>query len=168
MYAFICPKRANDAYTKRCVSLKKLKTMFNSYGWVKLGMNRKHLDIMKEKIQLRYDKLDIELDKKVKNKLEQILSENEIIKYDFIGSLNNLESFLSIQHSRNHFSPRLRDFFKWITEVSDGSHGILYEIDNEDPNFDPDKPYRVWRLIGKEFEECVENIINEKYHNVNY
>ena len=142
--------------------------MFNSYGWIQLGMNRKDLDIMDEEVQIQYDKLDVELNEKVKKKLEQIVEENEIIKYDFIDALNNLDSFLSIQHSRNHFSPRLRDFYKWVAEISDGSHGILYEMDDENKHFNPDKPYRIWRLIGQEFEECQETILNEKYNKVNY
>ena len=142
--------------------------MFNSYGWVMLGMNRKHLDIMDEKIQTEYDKLDIDLDAQVKKRLEEILATNEIMKYDFVGSLNNIESFFSIQLSRNHFNPTLREIYKWIGEISDGSHGILYEFDDEDKNFDPNKPYKIWRLIGREFEECEENVINDKYHMVNY
>ena len=142
--------------------------MFNSYGWIKLGMNRKHLDIMDEEIQIKYDKLDIGLDDKVVKKLEAMLNENEIIKYDFIGSLNNLDSFLSIQLSRNHYSPRLRNFYKWVSEISDGSHGILYEMNDEDKEFNSDRPYKIWRLIGSNFEECEESIINDKYHEVNY
>lgn len=142
--------------------------MFNSYGWIKLGMNRKHLDIMDEEIQIKYDKFDIGLDDKVVKKLEAIVNENEIIKYDFIGSLNNLDSFLSIQLSRNHYSPRLRNFYKWVSEISDGSHGILYEMNDEDKEFNSDRPYKIWRLIGNNFEECDESIINDKYHEVNY
>ena len=142
--------------------------MFNSHGWIQLGMNRRQLDIMDEEVQMQYDKLDIELDKKVKTRLQEIKATNEIIKFDFIGSMNNLDSFLSIQFSRNHFNSTLREFYKWISEISDGCHGILYEIDDEGKNFNPDKPYKIWRLIGSEFEECKETIINEKYYKVNY
>ncbi len=142
--------------------------MFNSYGWIQLGMNRKDLDIMDEEIQNRYDKLDIELEKKVRLKLQEIVDSNEILKFDLIGGLNNLESFLSVQLSRNHFNPTLREFYKWISQISDGSHGILYEMDDERQNFNPDKPYKVWRLIGGEFEECEESTLNEKFHKVNY
>jgi hypothetical protein len=142
--------------------------MFNSYGWIKLGMNRKHLDIMDEDIQIQYDDLDKQLNVKVKTKLEEIIRQNEIVRYSFIDSLNNLNSFLSIQHSSNHFSSTLRDFYNWVTRVSDGSHGVLYEMNDEDKNFNPDKPYRIWRLIGKDFEECQETILNEKYSSVNY
>ena len=117
--------------------------MYNSHGWIKLGMNRKHLDIMDEETQIQYDKLDIELTKKVKNRLQEILVKNEIMKYDFIDSLNNLENFISIQLSRNHFHSTLREFFKWIGEVSDGSHGILYEVDDERKDFNPNRPYKV-------------------------
>jgi len=141
--------------------------MFNSYGWIKLGMNRKHLDPMNTEDELKYDKLDEELDEKVKKRLQEIVDTNEIIRFDFVG-MNNLESFLSIQLSRNHFNKTLREFYKWISEISDGSHGILYEMNDEDPNLNDDRPYKVWRLIGDEFEECEENIINEKYHKVNY
>ena len=142
--------------------------MFNSYGWVKLGMNRKGLSMMDEDIQIEYDKLDVELNKKVKVRLEEISATNEIIKYDFIDSLNNLHSFLSIQLSRNHFNPILREFYGWISEVSDGSHGILYEFDDENENFNPERPYKIWRLVGKYFEKCEEKIINDKYQIVNY
>ena len=142
--------------------------MFNSYGWIQLGMNRKGTDIMDEELQIKFDKLDIELDQKVKLKLEEIKDSNEIIRFDFIGGMNNLESFLSIQLSRNHFNSSLREFYKWICEISDGSHGILYEINHEDKDYNPNKPYRVWRLIGSEFEECQEIIINEKFEKVSY
>ena len=142
--------------------------MFNSYGWIRLGMNRKDLDIMDEQVQVKFDKLDNELNEKVKHRLKEILATNEIIKYDFTDSLNNLNSFVSIQLSRNHFNPTLREFYKWISEISDGSHGILYEINDEDKNFNPNKPYKVWRLIGNEFEECEEKIINNKFYKVNY
>lgn len=142
--------------------------MFNSHGWVKLGINPKHIDITDEENQMKYDKLDIELDEKIKTRLEEIKTTNEIMKYDYIGTLNNLHSFLSVQLSRNHFTSTLRELYKWISENSDGSHGILYEFDDEDENFNPDKPYKVWRLVGKNFEECEEKIINDKYHIVNY
>ncbi len=141
--------------------------MFNSQGWIKLGMNRKHLDPLDKKAEVKYDKLDMELDEKVKARLQKILATNEIIRYNFI-SMNNLDGFLSIQLSRNHFNKTLREFYQWISEISDGSHGILYEINDEDEHFNEEKPYKVWRLIGNEFEECEELIINEKYHKVNY
>ena len=136
--------------------------MFNSHGWIKIGMNRKDLDIMDEEIQIKYDKLDIELNKKVKHRLKEILETNEIIKYTFIGSLNNLDSFLSIQLSRNHFNSTLRKFYKWTSKISNGSHGVLYEINDEDKNFNSNKPYKVWRLIGNEFDEYEEKMINDK------
>jgi len=142
--------------------------MFNSYGWIQLGMNRKGTDMMDEEIQIKYDILDIELDEKVKIRLQEIKDSNEIIRFDFIGGMNNLQSFLSIQLSRNHFNLTLREFYKWVSDISDGSHGILYELNDEDKEYNPDKPYRVWRLIGNEFEECQEEIINEKYYKVNY
>lgn len=50
-----------------------------------------------------------------------------------------------------------------MDEQSDDSHGILYELNDEDKDYNSDKPYRVWRLIGNEFEECEETIINEKF-----
>jgi hypothetical protein len=131
-------------------------------------MNRKDLDIMDEEIQIKYDKLDIELNKKVKHRLKEILETNEIIKYTFIGSLNNLDSFLSIQLSRNHFNSTLREFYKWISKISNGSHGVLYEINDEDKNFNSNKPYKVWRLIGNEFDEYEEKMINDKFHKINY
>jgi len=142
--------------------------MFNSYGWIQFGMNRKGTDIMDEELQIRYDKKDIELDMQVKLKLKEIKELNEIIRFDFIGGMNNLESFLSVQLSRNHFNSTLRKFYEWVSQISDGSHGILYEIDDEDKNHNPNRPYKVWRLIGTEFEECEETIINEKYEKVNY
>jgi len=142
--------------------------MFNSYGWIQLGMNRKGTDMMDEEIQIKYDILDIELDEKVKIRLQEIKDSNESIRFDFIGGMNNLQSFLSIQLSRNHFNLTLREFYKWVSDISDGSHGILYELNDEDKEYNPDKPYRVWRLIGNEFEECQEEIINEKYYKVNY
>jgi len=46
--------------------------MFNSYGWIQLGMNRKGTDIMDEELQIRYDKKDIQLDIQVKLKLKEI------------------------------------------------------------------------------------------------
>ncbi len=141
--------------------------MFNTYGWIKLGMNRKHLDPMDMEAEIKYDKLDVELDNKVKSRLQEIVNTNEIIRYDFFG-MNNLDSFLSIQLSRNHFNKTLREFYKWVSKVSDGSHGVLYEINDEDENFNEDKPYKIWRLIGNEFEECEELIINEKFHKVDY
>lgn len=142
--------------------------MFNSYGWVQLGNNRKGSDILDEEIQIKYDKLDLELDEKVKRKIKEIKATNEIVNFDFIGGMNNLESFLSVQLSRNHFNPSLREFYKWISEISDGSHGVLYELNDEDKDYNPDKPYRVWRLIGNEFEECEETVINEKFEKLNY
>jgi len=142
--------------------------MFNSYGWIQLGINRKGTDIMDEELQIKFDKLDIELDEKVKQKIKQIKETNEIVRFDFIGGMNNLESFLSLQLSRNHFNSTLREFYKWISEISDGSHGILYELNDEDKDHNPNKPYRIWRLIGNEFEECEETIINEKFKKVNY
>lgn len=142
--------------------------MFNSYGWIQLGINRKGSDIMDEELQIKYDKLDIELDEKVKHRIKEIKATNEIVRFDFIGGMNNLESFLSIQLSRNHFNPSLREFYNWISEISNGSHGILYELNDEDKDYNPDKPYRVWRLIGNEFEECEETVINEKFERVNY
>tara|TARA_B100001250_G_C19689238_1_gene739478 strand:+ start:120 stop:599 length:480 start_codon:yes stop_codon:yes gene_type:complete len=150
-----------------CV-IKKNETMFNSYGWIQLGMNRKDLDVLDEENHVRYDRLDIELEEKVKSRLQHIADSNEIIRYDLIAGMNNLENFLSIQLSRNHFNPTLREFYQWISEISDGSHGILYEIDAEDQSFNPEKPYRIWRLIGDEFEECKESILNEKFHKINY
>jgi len=141
--------------------------MFNSYGWIQLGVNRIGTDIMNEGIQEQIDKLDIQLESKVKDKIQEITDSNEIVKFD-ISAMNNLDGFITMKLSRNHFSPTLREFFKWISEISDGSHGILYEINNEEKGFDSNKPYRLWRLIGNEFEECEENIINEKYHKVNY
>ena len=82
--------------------------------------------------------------------------------------MNNLESFITVQFSRNHFNPILREFYQWISGISDGSHGVLYEINNEEKDFNSNKPYNLWRLIGREFEECKENTMNEKYHKVNY
>ena len=142
--------------------------MFNSYGWIRLGMNRIHLDIMDEEVQKKYDMLDIKLNEKVRKRLDEILTTNEIIRFDYICSMNNLDSFLSLQLSRNHFNSTLREFYKWVSEISDGSHGILHEFNDEGKDFDPNRPYRVWRLIANEFEECEENIINPKYHIVNY
>jgi hypothetical protein len=142
--------------------------MINSYGWIQLGMNRKHLDPMDIEADFKYDQLDQQLNEKVKSRLQKIVDSNEIIRFDFICGMNNLESFLSIQLSRNHFNSTLRDLYKWISEISDGSHGILYEMDDEYQNFNPNRPYRIWRLIGDEFEECEESILNEKFHKVNY
>lgn len=142
--------------------------MFNSYGWIQLGMNRTGTDMMDERLQEQIDKLDIQLDNKVKERIKEIIDSNEIIKFDFTGGMNNLESFLTVQLSRNHFSSTLREFYNWISKISDGSHGVLYEINNEEEGFDSNKPYRLWRLIGNKFEECSENVINEKYHIVNY
>ncbi len=142
--------------------------MFNSYGWIQLGMNRKPLDNIDDDLEIKYDKLDIDLNNKVKSKLQEIIDSNEIIQFNFIDKLNNLDSFLSIQLSRNHFNGTLRELYKWISEISDGSHGVLYEMDDECENFNPEKPYRIWRLIGKEFEACEELVLNEKYHKVNY
>jgi hypothetical protein len=62
----------------------------------------------------------------------------------------------------------LRELYKWISEISDGSHGVLYELNDEDKNLNDDRPYKMWRLIGNEFEECEETIVNEKYYKVNY
>jgi len=142
--------------------------MFNSYGWIQLGINRKHLNGLNREIEAQYDQLDLELEQKVSTRLQYIVDSDEIIRFDLIRGMNNLENFLSIQLSRNHFSSTLRDLYQWISEISDGSHGILYEMNYEDPDWDEDKPYRVWRLVGDEFEECREVLLNEKYHKVNY
>lgn len=141
--------------------------MFNAYGWIQLGMNRVGTD-MDEQVQEHIDNLDIQLVDKVKVRIQEILDSNEIVKFDFTGSMNNLENFITFQLSRNHFNSTLREFFQWISEISDGSHGVLYEINDEEIGFDSNRPYRLWRLIGKEFEEVDEKVINEKYHKVNY
>ncbi len=142
--------------------------MFNSYGWIQLGINQKNIDSLDEEEEMKYYELNKELNNKVKSRLQDIMDTNEVIRFDFIDNLNNLESFLSIQLSRNHFNNTLRELYKWISEISDGSHGVLYELNDEDKNLNDDRPYRIWKLIGSEFEQCEESIMNEKYYKVNY
>lgn len=66
-------------------------------------------DIMKEDEQIKFDKLDIALDEKVRTRLKEIVDTNEIIKFDFIGGnisqrqqINSASSFqtLFIYHDR--------------------------------------------------------------------
>jgi len=95
-------------------------------------MNRKGTDIMDEGLQIKYDKKDIGLDLQVKLNLKEIQELNEIKNFDFISGMNDLKSFLSVQLSRNHFNSTLRKFYEWVSQISNVSHGILYEIDDED------------------------------------
>lgn len=166
-------KARHVTYMRCCTSLRKKKKnieMYNCYGWIKLGVSRKHIDhnaLDEEHQQTLIDKKEINLGEEVSNKIEELFK-NDIGKYRYIGGMNNLDEFLSLQYSRNHGSSRIRDFYKWVAEISDGSHGILYEIDDEAKGFNPDKPYKVYRLIGSTFEECEETLINEKFKGLEY
>ena len=144
--------------------------MYNCYGWIKLGMSRKQIDINasdEENQQILIDKKEIELGKEVSQRIENLFK-NDIGKYQYTGGMNNLDEFLSLQYSRNHGSSRIRDFYKWVAEISNGSHGVLYEIDDELEGFNPNKPYKIYRLVGNIFEECAETLINEKFEGLEY
>ena len=143
--------------------------MYNCYGWIQLGMNRRHIDLNdpnEEKFQEEIDDLDTELELKVKARLKE-LGESGWFISQYMNT-NNLSDLVSIQYSRNHFCELARDFYKWIAEISDGSHGVLYEMDDERKGLDSDKPYRILRLVGKEVDEFDETLINEKFSVVNY
>jgi hypothetical protein len=139
--------------------------MFNSYGWIQLGFNRKNFDFLDEDIQQELDKKDELLCKDVRSKLNELIDKNEMLRFD-IEDINNLSNFLNVRISTNHSNETLRSLFKWISEISDGSHGVLYEIDDERNDYDPKKPYKIFRLIGNEFEKCEELLLNEKFHTI--
>ncbi|MFT5915863.1 MAG: hypothetical protein ACJAWV_003993 [Flammeovirgaceae bacterium] len=52
--------------------------MFNSYGWVQLGITQENIDSLDEE-EMRYYELGKELNNKVKSRLHFITSTNEII-----------------------------------------------------------------------------------------
>lgn len=139
--------------------------MYNCQGWIVLRISPNSIkDIENDDLE---DELIRKFIEKVLMELKRIRSENHFIKYELI-SFNNMGDFLTIQYSRNHKSDVLKNFFEFVANTSDGSHGILYEMDDEDKNFQDENPYKAYRLIGNKFEEIEENIFNGKLNGLEY
>ena len=67
--------------------------------------------------------------------IEQI--EIKISKLNFVNEIYSLKALngtyhLSIMANHNHRTEHIIEFFKWVSEISKGSYGILYIQDDED------------------------------------
>ena len=61
---------------------------------------------------------------------------------------------LSIMVNHNHRTEHVIDFFKWISEISKGSYGVLYVQDDEDFERGNENKFKVWIMKkGKVFEQ---------------
>lgn len=144
--------------------------MYNAHGWINLRINPNIIENTNTDT-IEYDDLYDKLVEKHKeiiiSELEKISKEDFWIKYQ-ISSCNNFYNFLTIQYSRNHKSALLKDFYKFVAKNGDASHGLLYEVDDEAENFNEEKPYRVYRLIGNNFEEVDEVFFNGNLNGLEY
>lgn len=143
--------------------------MYNAHGWINLRISPKASELETiNTISIQYDeieeKLYEEFIEKIKLELERIKKENLFIKYEIIN-FNNFSNFLTIQYSRNHKSNILKDFYSFVAKLNDGSHGLLYEIDDEN-DFNEHKPYKIYRLLGNEFKEIEETNFNNQLGNI--
>lgn len=144
--------------------------MYNAHGWINLRINSNIIENTNTDT-IEYDDLYDKLVEKHKeiiiSELEKISKEDFWIKYQ-ISSYNNFYNFLTIQYSRNHKSDLIIDFYKFVAENGDSSHGLLYVVDDEAENFNEEKPYRLYRLIGNNFEEVDEVFFNGNLNGLEY
>ena len=144
--------------------------MYNAHGWINLRINPNIIENTNTDT-IEYDDLYDKLVEKHKeiiiSELEKISKEDFWIKYQ-ISSFNNFYNFLTIQYSRNHKSDLIIDFYKFVAENDDSSHGLLYVVDDEAENFNEERPYKVYRLIGNNFEEVDEVFFNGNLNGLEY
>jgi len=78
--------------------------------------------------------------KRIKGRIGQLEALNEF--YD-LRSLNG-EYHLTIKANQNHRDEKIIEFFKWIADISVGSFGLLYVLDDEDVKRNNENKFKVW------------------------
>ncbi|WP_396146446.1 Imm7 family immunity protein [Flavobacterium sp.] len=144
--------------------------MYNCQGWIVLRISPnsiKDIEICSQEYDDLEDEFIRKFIEKVLKELKRISSENHFIKYELI-SFNNMSDFLTIQYSRNHKSDVIIKFFEFVANLGNGSHGLLYETNDEDIDFQNEKPYKLYRLLGSKFEEIEEKIFNGNLNGLEY
>jgi hypothetical protein len=95
------------------------------------------------------EKLLDDIIKKIRKRIGELMGTNEC--YD-LRPLNGLYH-LTIKAQHNHRDEQIIDFFKWIAEISVGSFGLLYVLDDEDIKRNNDNKFKVWRMKKGQVDE---------------
>jgi len=87
---------------------------------------------------------DEKLLKSIINQIKQKISEldygNEFYSLNFLNGTYHL----SIMANHNHRTEHVIDFFKWISNISKGSYGVLFVQDDEDIERENENKFKVW------------------------
>ncbi|WP_299261182.1 Imm7 family immunity protein [uncultured Aquimarina sp.] len=75
-------------------------------------------------------------------KIIEMDSGNEFYSLKYLNGTYHL----SIMANHNHRTEHVIEFFKWISEISKGSYGILYVHDDEDIEKGNENKFKVWSL----------------------
>jgi hypothetical protein len=87
--------------------------------------------------------------KSIKGRIGELEAHNEF--YDL--RLLNGEYHLTIKGDHNHRDEIIIDFFKWIADISVGSFGLLYVLDDEDIKRGNENKFKVWRMKKGKVDE---------------
>ena len=87
--------------------------------------------------------------KRINKRIEELEGTNEF--YD-LRQLNGAYH-LTIKADHNHRDEQIIDFFKWIAEISIGSFGLLYVLDDEDIKRNNENKFKVWRMKKGQIDE---------------
>ena len=87
--------------------------------------------------------------KKIQERIQKLKTLNEF--YD-LRPLNGAYH-LTIQVNHSHRDDRVIKFFKWIADISIGSFGLLYILDDEDIQRGNKNKFKVWRIKKGQIDE---------------
>jgi hypothetical protein len=87
--------------------------------------------------------------KRIKKRILELEGTNEF--YD-LRQLNGAYH-LTIMADHNHRDEKIIDFFRWIADISVGSFGLLYVLDDEDIKRNNENKFKVWRMKKGQIDE---------------
>jgi len=88
------------------------------------------------------DKLLEEIIQQIKLKIEELDYDNEVYTLKALNGTYHL----SIMANHNHRTEHVIEFFKWISDLSKGSYGILYVQDDEDLERGNENNFKIWSM----------------------
>ena len=95
----------------------------------------------------------------IKRIKKQIVELGEINEFYDLRPLNG-SYHLTIKAAHNHRDEKIIEFFKWIADISVGSFGLLYVLDDEDRKRNNENKFKVWRMENGQIDELDDPILS--------
>lgn len=102
------------------------------------------------------ERLLIDIINRIEARIGVLEAHNEF--YD-LRSLNG-QYHLTIKANHNHRDEAIIEFFKWIANISTGSLGLLYVLDDEDINRGNENKFKVWRMKKGQVDELDDQFLS--------